>query len=183
MKSVVAAKLALLAATASAATVLLADSSTPPAPPSVAPDVAGPAVVRIAQAQPCARGCLNPIETVTYASYLGDRAGVAGEFELTVRAVGQQHGIIFLNSETDYLDRNCLTIALPLALAHQIFGTTDLDQLRRRLPGKSAVFGGVARQVRIDLTDAGRPTGKCYYQVHVNIMSPHQALRLPSPSR
>lgn len=62
---------------------------------------------------PCEQGCINPIEAVTYASYLGSRAGVAGEFELTVKAVGFENGRFFLNSELDYRDRNCLTLVIP----------------------------------------------------------------------
>lgn len=128
----------------------------------------------------CRNGCINPIEAVTYASYLGERAGVAGEFELTIRAVGQEKGMIYLNSENDYRDRNCLTVAIPDNVAKQAFGTADKTDLTRKLVGKSAVFGGIARQVRIAFTQDGQATGKYYYQVHLRVKDRRQILRLPS---
>jgi hypothetical protein len=129
--------------------------------------------------EPCARGCINPIEAVTYASYLGEKAGVAGDFELTVRAIGSQNGTLFLNSEPDYRDRNCLTVALPERLLVRLFQTSDRAAIERRLLGKRIVVSGIARQVRIDLTEGGRPTGKYYYQVHIRVNEPRQMRVLP----
>lgn len=127
----------------------------------------------------CARGCINPIEAVTYASYLGEKAGVAGDFELTVRAVGEQNGNLFINSEADYRDRNCLTVAIPGRLLARLFQTTDRAAIERRLVGKRIVVSGIARQVRIDISDSGKPTGKYYYQVHVRVNEARQ-MRVPA---
>ena len=150
-------------------------AATQPAIANVFP----PPVTTVVHSQPCAKGCLNPVEAVTFASYLGDKAGVAGEFELTVRAVGSDRGRIFLNSETDYRDRNCLTVAIPNALAQSLFNSTDPKVLEQRLVGKSMVVGGIARRVRIDIIDDGKPTGKYYYQVHLPANSGSQFLRFP----
>lgn len=131
---------------------------------------------------PCANGCLTPVEAVTYASQLGTRAGVSGRFELTVRAVGERDGMIYLNSETDYRDRNCLTIAVAKQLARRVFGSDALDPIRQRLIGRKIVVAGVARQVRIDFTVDGQPTGKYYFQVHARAMSSRQFLAVPPPA-
>lgn len=129
--------------------------------------------------QPCANGCINPIEAVTFASYLGQKAGVAGDFEMTVRAVGRDNGRLFLNSESDYRDRNCLTVAIADVMVGHLFQTTDLATIQRRLIGKRIVVSGIARQVRVDLTQDGQATGKYYYQVHVKVDAARQMRVLP----
>ena len=164
------ATLALLAATVAPA------ASTPATPPASASAPANPVeTTRIAAAPPafralsCARGCLSAIEAVTYASYLGEKAGVAGMFEMPVVEVGQQNGLFYLNSEDDYRDRNCLTVAMTPAAMQAFIGTVDLDQVRKRLQKRRIVVRGVAQQVRINFSSDGRPSGKYYYQVHVRV--------------
>lgn len=121
-------------------------------------------------ARPCERACLNPIEAVTFASYVGERAGIAGEFDMPVRNVGKRGNYYFLNSEEDYRDRNCLTIAVPARIIEGLTKSTDVAGVEKALIGRRLVAKGIARQVRIDFTDpAGRPTGKYYYQVHVRV--------------
>lgn len=125
--------------------------------------------------KPCQRGCLNPVEAVSYANYLAPRAAVAAEFELTVKAVGARHGRFFLNSETDYRDRNCLTVVLSPEAARSLAGSADLAAVEKHFKGKRIAIQGVAARVRIDFNDgAGKPTGKYYYQVHVVVGSPRQ---------
>jgi len=65
-----------------------------PPPIAVAPN-------RDSAAPVCERPCLNAIEAVTFASYVGERAGIAGEFEMPVRNVGKRGNFYFLNSEED----------------------------------------------------------------------------------
>jgi hypothetical protein len=137
-----------------------------------------PQVVMLAR--PCASGCLNPVEAVTLASQLGDRGGLAGQFQLTVRGVGAQNGFVYLNSEADYRDRNCLTLAMPAGIALAAFGTADPEQIKAQLLDRQIVATGVARRVRIDFLVEGQPTGKYYYQVHVRIGQRQQLLVLPS---
>ena len=136
--------------------------------PVVRPD---PAETR----KPCLRGCLNPVEAISYANYLAPRAAVAAEFEMTVMAVGTSRGRFFLNSEADYRDRNCLTVVLSPEAARSLAGAADVAALEQRFKGKRIAVEGLARRVRIDFTDdAGKPTGKYYYQVHVVVMSARQ---------
>lgn len=127
----------------------------------------------------CANGCLNPIEAVTFASYLGNRAGVAGEFSMTVKNVGFRDDRFYLNSEQDYRDRNCLTVVIPQEVMRQIARTTDPDAIRNRFQAKQIVVKGIARQVRIDFTAGGKPTGKYYFQVHIQIGQKYQVAFLP----
>ncbi len=151
------------------------DPVASPNPPMI---FASPASVQ--PTVPCARGCFDPIEAVTYASSVGERGGVAGEFSVPIKGAGERDGRLYLNSEADYRDRNCLTVAIPLGVANAIFGTTELDAIRQRLLGKRIVVAGIAHQVRIDFTQDGKPTGKYYYQVHVGISTPQQVLQLPA---
>jgi hypothetical protein len=166
----------LLATLALFATTVAPAASIPAAPPASAPAAANPVeTTRTAAAPPafralsCARGCLSAIEAVTYASYLGEKAGVAGMFEMPVVEVGQQNGLFYLNSEDDYRDRNCLTVAMTPAAMQAFIGTVDLDQVRKRLQKRRIVVRGVAQQVRINFSSDGRPSGKYYYQVHVRV--------------
>lgn len=123
----------------------------------------------------CARQCLNAIEAVTFASYVDERAGIAGEFDMPVRAVGKRGNFYFLNSEVDYRDRNCLTIAIPARIVESMTKSTNLAAVEKYLVGRRVVTKGVARQVRINFTDpAGKPTGKYYYQVHVRVTDRNQ---------
>lgn len=167
------ARLTLSALLAAAAVPVLAQATPPWAIPMGEP----PQVVMLAR--PCASGCLNPVEAVTLASQLGDRGGLAGQFQLTVRGVGAQNGFVYLNSEADYRDRNCLTIAMPEAVAVTAFGTADPEQIKQWLLNQRIVVTGVARRVRIDFLVEGRPTGKYYYQVHVRVGQRQQLLVLP----
>ncbi|MCJ1959510.1 hypothetical protein [Novosphingobium mangrovi (ex Hu et al. 2023)] len=131
----------------------------------------------VSRAQACTPGCLSTTEAVTYASYLGSKAGVAGIFEMPVRAVGAQSGHIYLNSERDYRDRNCLTVSIPMRTARRMFGSDDPDEIAKHLKGQRIFVKGIARQVRINFTANGQPTEKYYFQIHVLADQPEQ-LRL-----
>jgi hypothetical protein len=119
---------------------------------------------------------MSPVEAVTYASYLAPKGALAGDFEMEVKGVGEDRGQLFLNSEIDYRDRNCLTIAMPLAVARRLTGKTDMADIKAAFAGKRISVRGVARRVRIDFTEGGKPTGKYYYQVHVPIGRPDQLM-------
>jgi hypothetical protein len=118
----------------------------------------------------CGDDCISPVEAVTYASYLAPKAGIAGTFRMKVKAVGEQKGIYYLNSETDYRDRNCLTIAMPAAVMAELARGEGLAAAEKRFKGRTIMVRGVAQRVRIGFfDDAGKPTGKYYYQVQVRI--------------
>lgn len=161
-----------------AAWAILLPETTPP--PPAAKDTAAPPVVTISptvlKREPCARGCLSAVEAVTYANYLAPRAAVAAEFEVEIKGVGSQNGRFFLNSEVDYRDRNCLTLVLTPAVAKMLAGSADVTALEKRFKGKRIAVEGLARRVRIDFTENGKPTGKYYYQVHVTVMNPRQII-------
>jgi len=99
--------------------------------------------------------------------------GVPGIFKMTVRAVGRENRRVFLNSELDYRDQRNLTIAMSeeveKALEAKIGAVSEQAFVGRRI-----FVRGVAQRVRIDFSEAGRPTGKYYYQTHVVVTVPVQ---------
>lgn len=118
----------------------------------------------------CSDDCISPVEAVTYASYLAPKAGIAGTFRMQVKAVGEQKGIYYLNSEVDYRDRNCLTIAMPAAVMAELAGGEGIAAAEKRFQGRTILVRGVAQRVRIGFfEDSGKPTDKYYYQVQVRI--------------
>lgn len=162
-----------------AVVAVMTTGASEPAPPAIAVPISTP-VIRFSQPPPCYNGCLNPVEAVTYASYLAPRAGVAADFEMTVRAIGEQDGRFYFNSERDYRDRNCLTIAVPQTVAQAVVGAGQLDLLRQRYIGQRIVVRGIAQRVRIEvIDDKGEATGKYYFQIHVRVGSPQQMLVKP----
>lgn len=108
---------------------------------------------------------LSPSQAVMNAAEMP--AGVGGVFEMVVRATGRQGGLLFLNSETDYRDpRNLTVVVRPAeeqALRERLGGAVE-SSLRRTIAVR-----GVARKTRIDFLDDGRPTGKYYYQTHLQL--------------
>jgi hypothetical protein len=94
--------------------------------------------------------------------------GVDGVFEMEVRGSGRDAFRTFLNSEADYRDQRCLTIALSPAAAAALrerLGGDPGEVLR----GRRIVVTGTARRERVDFTANGAPTGKYYYQTHVRV--------------
>ena len=136
---------------------------------------ADPAVIVPARQSPprrvyCSDDCISPVEAVTYASYLAPKAGIAGTFRMEVKAVGEQKGIYYLNSEPDYRDRNCLTIAIPAAVMAELAEGEGLAAAEKRFKGRTIMVRGVAQRVKIAFfDDSGKPTDKYYYQVQIRI--------------
>lgn len=87
---------------------------------------------------------------------------------MTVRAVGSQGAMVYLNSELDYRDPRCLTIALTPAAAAQLRETLGPD-LRAALIGREIRVRGRAERKTVHFTAGGMPTGKYYYQTHVDV--------------
>lgn len=130
----------------------------------------------------CGDDCLSPVEAVTYAAYLAPRAALASDFKFQVKAVGSAERSWFLNSEDDYRDRNCLTIRMSPAVAESIRRTYDNRPLEQIFKGRTIQVRGIARRVRIDFIDDGQPTGKYYYQTHVNVDNARQLAFLDAPA-
>ena len=99
--------------------------------------------------------------------------GLAGVFAMPVRRVENVGPRLFLNSEADYRDQRSLGVAIQ---------PSALPGLRSRLgaaparafSGKNVRVFGLARRVRIDFVVNGRPTGKYYYQTHVDVIDARQ---------
>jgi len=110
---------------------------------------------------------LTPAQAVVMAAEAAPE-GVEGVFELEVRGSGRDAFRSFLNSEADYRDQRCLTIALAPAAAaglRERLGGDPVELLR----GRRILVSGTARRVRIDFTANGRPTGKYSFQTHVQV--------------
>lgn len=101
---------------------------------------------------------------------------VSTTVELQVRAVGNQHDITYLNSESDYRDQRNVSIAIsPEARIkiETIFG----GELSRAAIGKHILVKGVAKRVTIWFFDNnGRRSDKYYYQTQIFVSDPAQIL-------
>jgi len=99
--------------------------------------------------------------------------GVTGNFSLTIKAAAKPGEIVYLNTELDYRDRRCITIALSPEIASHIeqqYGVTAQEYYL----GKKIQVNGTAKQVKIWFFERGKRTDKYYYQTHIQIMRPKQ---------
>lgn len=147
---------------------------------TTAPIVAADSVTKITLPAICAERCIEPVEAVTLAAQVGNGAGIASDFGMTVKAVGFERGRFYLNSELDYRDRNCLTVVVPAAVMARLAGSADLETVKGLYVGNKIAARGVARQVRIDFTADGQPTGKYYYQIHLLVLDERNLVRRAS---
>lgn len=89
------------------------------------------------------------------AAAAADPDGVHGRFVMTVRAVGHEGGLAYLNSATDYRAADNLTFTLPpsaqRALARKAGGPLA------SVIGRRVTVEGIVRNVPIALTRYGRP--------------------------
>ena len=99
--------------------------------------------------------------------------GVSGVFELHIKSTGRQGGIIYLNSETDYRDQRCLTLAIDPIVARgfiQEYG----EEPDIYLKNKTVRVSGEAQRVKIWFNSKGKRTEKYYYQTHVSVTNESQ---------
>jgi hypothetical protein len=100
-------------------------------------------------------------------------AGISGIFEMEVRGGGRQNDWLYLNSEADYRDQRCLTIAIPPTVAPEVerqIGGDPVVELR----GKTIRVRGTAKRTTIWFISNGVRTDKYYYQTHVLVTDPAQ---------
>jgi len=97
---------------------------------------------------------------------------------MLVQATGSRDGFTYLNSELDYRDPRCLTIAIPKAVALKLQAQLGEDPLQA-LKGKHVVVNGTAKRVTVLFLKDGKPTGKYYYQTHVTVTNPKQITVVP----
>lgn len=98
---------------------------------------------------------------------------VPGVFVMDVRGTGEDRGGAYLNSEADYRDQRCLTIAMTPAVAEQLRRLHGGDGVSY-YQGKRIRVRGEAVRARIDFRMGERSTGKYYYQTHVPVTDPDQ---------
>lgn len=118
------------------------------------------------------QGWIEPPEAIRGANEAPGR-GMHGEFVLTVRNLDSYPDQSYLNSEKDYRDQRNLTIRMHTSIVPRL--EKHLGVKFQELRGRRLVVRGIARRIRIDFADeAGKRTGKYYYQTHVEVFSPAQ---------
>jgi hypothetical protein len=110
---------------------------------------------------------MSPIEAVVAAAQQAPEP-VPGQFSLVVRAVGEQGGGTYLNSEENYREQTNLTVSLDPTVETTLKRRHG-DTLDYVLLGKTIVVTGEAKRVVIHFMRKGRPTGKYYFQTHVHV--------------
>ena len=100
-------------------------------------------------------------------------SGVAGVFDVPVRATGDQDGIIYLNTELDYRDQRNLSIDIPPDVAAAL-QTKYGESPETYFNGKHLAVTGAAQRVTIWFFSNGVQTDKYYYQTHVKVTDPSQ---------
>lgn len=99
--------------------------------------------------------------------------GAHGTFVMTVRRVGADKGMVYLDSRSNYRDAHNVTIVMPESVAQQLASRFD-EPRKRLLIGQKIRVVGRAKRVHIDLMRNGRPIGKYYYQTHIDVDDPRQ---------
>ncbi|WMJ69882.1 hypothetical protein [Stenotrophomonas sp. 24(2023)] len=116
--------------------------------------------------QPPPAGAISTTEAVR-AAQDDPRRGITGTFAVTVQAVGQGDGHIYLNSERDYRHPLNVTVVLDAALRPEVLAA--FGQPPELLYNHRLLVRGTARRVRIDFVNDGVPSGKYYYQTQIQV--------------
>lgn len=125
-----------------------------------------------ASSAPGASSMVQPFAAIQAAAADPSR-GLPGTFVLQVQNVSRLDAGVYLNSEDDYRDQRNLSIVVrrdALAGLEATYGAP----LEKSLWGKRLLVNGVAKRVRIDFTVDGAPSGKYYYQTHVEVRDASQ---------
>ena len=102
---------------------------------------------------------------------------IAGTYEITIKAFGEDDGVIYLNSELDYRDQRCLTVALLPSAQTDFKKRFDVDP-KASLIGKKIRITAPAKRMKVFFTADGRTTGKYYYQTHVVVTDLDQIITI-----
>ncbi|MDN4051554.1 hypothetical protein QPK32_00460 [Massilia sp. YIM B02763] len=93
---------------------------------------------------------------------------------LQVRAVGNQHDVTYLNSESDYRDQRNVSIAISPAARRKVEAVFGGD-LSKVATGKHILVKGRAQRVTIWFFDNnGQRSDKYYYQTQILVSDPAQ---------
>lgn len=109
---------------------------------------------------------LSPIQAIMAAA--DHPEGIRGVFRFEVRGGGRQSGWLYINSEADYRDQRCLTIAFPQEISDELEAQFHADPVSA-LHGKILRVTGVAQRTTIWFYSYGIRTDKYYYQTHVRV--------------
>lgn len=99
--------------------------------------------------------------------------GVDGEFRLHIKASGTQYRTVYLNTEEDYRDQRCVTVAIPHDVAQQLaqrYGQSPTEFFI----DKDIAVKGEAKRATIVFLSQGKATKGYYYQTHIRITDPDQ---------
>ena len=116
---------------------------------------------------------ITPTQAVMMAADAAPKE-VEGVFALTVKAGGWQGKMLYLNSEFDYRDQRNLTIRIYPEAAGKLQERVGGDPVRGMYDKAILVKGAAVRTKILLLDDAGKPTGKYYYQTHVIVRDDEQ---------
>ena len=115
---------------------------------------------------------ISPVQAIMSAAETAPH-GVSGVFEMHIKSTGRQRGVIYLNSETDYRDQRCLTLAIHPTVVPgfvQKYGEDPDIYLKNKMVHVS----GEAQRVKIWFNSNGKRTEKYYYQTHVLVKNESQ---------
>jgi hypothetical protein len=107
----------------------------------------------------------NPLEIIQKAAEAAPKA-VDGQYTLKIKAVGSSGSLVFLNTEQDYRDQRCVSIALHPEVVKQLTAKYGMSP-EQYFIDKSVTVNGRAQRMKIDFISYGQPTGKYYYQTHI----------------
>jgi hypothetical protein len=108
---------------------------------------------------------ISPREAIVGAAERPDQ-GVTGLFAFEIKGTGRQDNHVYLNSEADYRDQRCLTIAIRPAAVTELTDRLGGDPVAL-LKGKTLRVRGTAKRVTIRFYSNGVPTSSYYYQTQV----------------
>ena len=115
---------------------------------------------------------IKPTQAIERAAAVPDK-GITGVFTLTVRRTGKVGHMYFLDSEADYRDQRNLSIAVSQEAAKDLQEQLGAS-FETAFMGKQILVAGTAKRVKIEFVVHGQPTGKYYYQTHVDVKSASQ---------
>lgn len=93
-------------------------------------------------------------------------AAVPGKYTLKIKAVGADGSVVFLNTEQDYRDQRCVSVALHPMVVAQLTEKYGMSP-QQYFADKSITVKGKAQRMKIVFRTDGKLTGKYYYQTHI----------------
>ena len=119
---------------------------------------------------------ISPVQAIMSAAETAPH-GVSGVFEMQVKSTGRKGNFIYLNSETDYRDQRCLTLAIHRTAVPSFVQKYGEDP-DTYLKSKMVHVSGEARRVKIWFNSNGKRTEKYYYQTHISVKNESQIMVL-----